>query len=660
MRRWKLPLDLLLVFLFTAALIRPLFSAKYLRTWSSIESTFIEDGRFLKAHWPHPQWQPLWYCGTRYDYIYPPVLRYGTALLARWWIPVKAYHVFVALFYCLITAGIYFLVRVMSRSRGAAWLAAIASTLVSPVFLLIPWRSMYGTPWRLWMLLQNGEGPHISSIAPLMFALGCAWLAFERRNLAFVAAAGIFAALVALTNFYGATALAILYPILVWSMWVTHRDHRIWPRAAAIPALAYGVAAFWLVPSYLRITLENLQYVTSRGNFRSVAIVATAAALFLLCSLRFASRKAHLAYTTFLCGSVLILGIYVWGNFHSIRVVGEAHRLSPELDIVMVMASVEVWRWLWRRPARWGRALAVAVLLFGAVLARHYVRHAWDIYPREPAYQQRVEFRMSDWIGTHLPHARTFVSGSVRFWWDTWHDLAQVGGGSEQGLMNPHVMPANWEVLIGPNPELAVLWLKALGADAVIVHGKQSEEVYHDFPNAAKFDGVLPVLYDDHQGNVIYGVPRRDASLARVVDRARLNSLPPLEQSNLERLRAYTAVIEGGTGEPSATSWEGTDRMQVRVHVAPGQSVLLQETYDPAWHAYLGRRALTVSRDPGADFSVIDAPPGDDDITFVFETPLENRIGRVVTCLSLAIVAVLFGLSPRRGGVRRGRAAAPR
>lgn len=38
----------------------------------SIESSFIAEARFLVEQWPHPQWQPLWYAGTRFDYLYPP------------------------------------------------------------------------------------------------------------------------------------------------------------------------------------------------------------------------------------------------------------------------------------------------------------------------------------------------------------------------------------------------------------------------------------------------------------------------------------------------------------------------------------------------------------------------------------------------------------
>ena len=143
----------------------------------------------------------------------------------------------------------------------------MASALVSPVFLVHPPEiALPGRPGACGCLLGNGEGPHISSVALLPFALAFAWLALERRRPAGLRPPLSARALVALTNFYGATALAIFYPVLVWSLWVTHRDNRIWLRAASIPALAYGLSAFWLTPSYLRITIENLQYVSSRGN----------------------------------------------------------------------------------------------------------------------------------------------------------------------------------------------------------------------------------------------------------------------------------------------------------------------------------------------------------------------------------------------------------
>ena len=103
-------IDWLVVFLFVAVLIRPLFRVKYLELWGSIESTFIADARFLKDNWPHPNWQPNWYCGTRTDYVYPPALRYGTAAISKAVpkiLPVRAYHIYIAFFYCFGIAAVY-------------------------------------------------------------------------------------------------------------------------------------------------------------------------------------------------------------------------------------------------------------------------------------------------------------------------------------------------------------------------------------------------------------------------------------------------------------------------------------------------------------------------------------------------------------------------
>src|ERR1700730_2521318 len=92
--------DCCLILFGAALLIGPLWHIEYLKNWYTIDSTFIADARFLKNHWPHPLWQPLWYCGTRFDYIYPPALRYGTAILsmAAGISTARTYHIYTAFF----------------------------------------------------------------------------------------------------------------------------------------------------------------------------------------------------------------------------------------------------------------------------------------------------------------------------------------------------------------------------------------------------------------------------------------------------------------------------------------------------------------------------------------------------------------------------------
>jgi uncharacterized membrane protein len=115
-----------LVFVLASALVWPVYKIKYTVNWASIESTFIADGRFLKEHWPNPKWQPLWYCGTRFDYVYPPALRYGTAAISKLLgvLPVRGYHIYTALMYAAGIMGVFVLVLAGTRSRPLAWAAA--------------------------------------------------------------------------------------------------------------------------------------------------------------------------------------------------------------------------------------------------------------------------------------------------------------------------------------------------------------------------------------------------------------------------------------------------------------------------------------------------------------------------------------------------------
>lgn len=652
--RASIVLDCFLLIVFTAGLIRPLFKAKYRDKWESIEATFIADARFLKEHWPHPQWQPLWYGGTRFDYVYPPALRYGTAAISKavGYIPAKAYHVYTALFYCIGIAGVYLLLRVGTGSRGAAWLGAAATALTSPSFLVL--KNMRDDAWkllpvRLGVLTKYGEGPHMTALALIPFALAFSWRAFETRRPWAVALAAVFSAAVVSNNFYGATALAVIYPILVWSFWITRQDKRIVLPALAIPALAYGLTAFWLVPSYFRVTAENMKYVSEHGTTWSIWVAVGVAIVYALASDKLARGRAERTWAVFTAGCVIFFSLNVLGNhYFNFRISGEPSRLVPELDLIYIMAALVVLRWLWNRPGRAGKAVAAAVVLATFATTLGYLRHAWHMYPLDPNLENRIEYKISGWMSKNMPEARAVVSGSVRFWYDAWHDLAQLGGGSEQGLLNGTVVQqAQWELMLGPDPELSVLWMQCLGVDAMYVPDTNSMEPYKDVQFPQKFAGVLPVIYDDGQGNKFYKVPRRYPARARVVETARLNAVkPPRTNQDVESLRPYAEVVEKGPDSPTTLTRNGPDAMRVRARVGPGQSVVVQESYDAAWHAWSAGKALPVRKD-AMGLMVIDAPPGDHEIALAFITPMENQVGRVATILTTLLVIGLLAAGAR-------------
>jgi hypothetical protein len=266
----------------------------------------------------------------------------------------------------------------------------------------------------------------------------------------------------------------------------------------------------------------------------------------------------------------------------------------------------------------------------------------------------RIEHRLTKWIQENLPGRRVFATGSLRFWYNAWYDGQMVGGGSEQGMLNQYTEAAMWVVIEDPEVPHKLAWLKAFGADAVVVHGKQSEEKYHDFRKPELFQGAMEPIYDSGEGDIIYRVPRRYPALARVLETAKLDGLPKMPlPGNTQIVEQYVEALENGPDVEPRVEWLSPQRLRVRARVGAGQSILVQETWDPAWRATAADGTPVPLREGILQYMRLDPPPGDQDILLEFTTPLENKIGYVLTALSLLGVAVLSPVARRPRFARR-------
>jgi uncharacterized membrane protein YfhO len=182
-----------------------------------------------------------------------------------------------------------------------------------------------------------------------------------------------------------------------------------------------------------------------------------------------------------------------------------------------------------------------------------------------------------------------------------------------------------------------------MAVDAVYVPGPGSLEVYKtDYVHPGKYAGRLEVIYDDHQGNVVYRVPRRYAARVRVVETRRLAALrSPRDNWDLANVRAYAEVVEHGPEAVPSLVREGSDAMRVRARVAPGQSVVVQESYDPGWQAWSGGRRVPIHPD-AMGMLALDQRPGDEEILLKFSTPVENRVGWGLTLVTLMATVSLL------------------
>ena len=650
-------IDSLIVCLLSGGFIYKLFAIEYSRNWGSIESTFIADSRMLAEQLPHPGWQPLWYCGTRFDYVYPPALRYSSALISKATgvSTARAYHLYTAILYAFGIVAVYWLVLAGARSRPMACLSAAAAALVSPAFALLPrYRldSPFWVPQRLHVLTSYGEGPHISSLCVLGAALAASIMAFRSRRLAWVALAGLASALVVSNNFYGATALAILFPLLLWCEWSGSRENRLFLRATAIAALAWGFCAFWLTPSYLKMTAINLRWVAEPGKNSSRLVAAIFLLVLAVGIWRMGKGRPDRSWALFVFSAAATLTLFVAGYYYfGFQVTGDSGRLIPELDLVLILAMAQAGFWCWKKRAL--RVFTVILALLPVYPAAVYLTHLKAPFSRARHVENQYEYQLTSWVHENLPGQRVLPSGSLRFWYDAWFDNAQPDGGSQQGLENEHIPDATWQIMQGHDAGLATLWLQALGTDAVIVPSRSSLDQYHDYTKPEKFRGVLPQLFDDGQGTRIYRVPRRFPGLARVVDTSSQFSLAPIRGGDdVKDLKAYVDVIEAGPDSPASMEWHGFDAYSVDVSLAAGQSLLVQETYDPAWEARAEGKTWNTRPDV-MGFTVVALPPGRHTVQMRFATPAENRIGYAALGFTSFIFLWLCVSPPRYSGVSK-------
>ena len=289
----------------------------------------------------------------------------------------------------------------------------------------------------------------------------------------------------------------------------------------------------------------------------------------------------------------------------------------------------------------------VALLVLACFIPSwNYLSHAYMEFRRDDEWQQRLEYKTPEWLWKSFPGQRVYLSGSLQFWGNAWRDVQQDGGGSRQGILNPMLPVALWRVANDLHPDLVLHWLQAMGVDIVVVPGPKSAEPYKDFHNGALYEAHFSLLRDDGEGNRYYRVPRRVPGIVRVVDRTKLWAAPPIPMDyEGEQVRAYAEAIEaeppgGDAGDRARGSWRGSDELHVEAETRQGEAVLVEETYDSYWRAYADGKRQPIWRD-AAGLMVVDLPPGKHSIRMVFETPLEQSVGRWVSIATLALFLVL-------------------
>ena len=628
-----------------AALAWRLFALAYTREMGSIEAAFIGLARYVRDHFPHLGWFPLWYGGVPYPDTYPPLLHWIVALVAAAGrvSPGLAYHAVTAAVFALAPAALFWAAWRLGAGRAAAFTAALGYSLVSPACFLIPELRADAGGWfgprRLVALVRYGEGPHLLALLLLPVAIGMLHVALEKRKPGCYFGAALALAAVALSNWLGSFALALMVAAYLLARW-----DRAWMAAAGLGCWAYAIAMPWLSPSTIATIRANAPLVGGKfepGLGQRIYALAFAAGLLLLAwGMRRAKWPGQVRFgILFLCATAAVVLPAYWFN---LLLVPQPHRYHLEMDLAFWLAAAFL------IPLR-SRTAALAACA-AAVLAVPLFVHQRSLARRleQPVrIESTVEYRISRWLGEHMPGRRVFAPGTIGFWMNAFSDTPMLTGGFDNGMRNVLLQDVIFQIYYGDKQKVALDWLKAYGCDAVIGGGPDSREVYHPYNHPAKLEG-LPELWREG-GDVIYAVPGASGSLAHAVRASDLPRVTPPAYDS-QPLAPYLAALDDPALPRAAFRWTSESSASITADLRPEYLLSVQITWDQGWHALVGGRPRRVWKDKLGQMVVEPLCNGPCTVELTWDGGMELLAARVLSGAGLA-GGVLWILLWRRRSV---------
>jgi hypothetical protein len=577
-----------------AWIVARLFKTEFTPFMGSIEGAYVGISRWVIAHGMNARWFPLWYGGIPSRNSYPPLLHW---LVAGWsWatgmtVP-HSHHVVTAAFYCAAPPALFLLTLRLSGSHWKAFLAGMFYSLVSPSPLLMS--SVHfdlGSLWysrKIHTLIVYGDGPHIASITLLLFALAAIDNALECEWGWWTVAAVVLSSLVALTNWLGSMSLALGSVALLLA-----KKKNNFGRLLLIGALAYGLAMPWIPPSDLATVAMNAQLLGGymMGASQYVYLVLWAG---MAVAVAWGLRKTALAEgSRFAILFLLLVAIpplgYEWFHVYPLPQ-PDRYQLEMEAAMAIVLGVALGSR---RFVSASGLKRCIVPISLCALAVVQIPRWRKQMRGTLPHFDitNTIERTEALWLQSHFPGQRVFVPGSARFWLNAFADNPQLSGGFDQGRPSREIIDVTYAVpkVPGKGAE-AVALLEAYGVRAVAVGGPKSRNVYRDYEDPQKFNGILPERWRDGD-DVIYEVPG-DGSLVHVVPAADLVTTGLPDSPAIKR---FAAALE--QSPPTALKWSGTDRAAIQTRVPANHVVSLQITWDPGWRATVNGESLPVERD---------------------------------------------------------------
>ncbi|TMC26958.1 MAG: hypothetical protein E6I57_08110 [Chloroflexi bacterium] len=603
---------MVLLFALQALLIAPLFTGQFTQFRGSIEATFIANARFIAERFPDLSWYPYWYLGFPFELFYTPLLPGIVALLGKIGgdIP-QAYRIVAATGYALGLPALYLAARELTRSRRAALLSAAAFLLLpSLTYAFPPIRSdgaaLSGTflppPWRLVALVEYGEGPHVLSLSLALLGVAATIRYLRAPSAARLMVAVLALVAVALTNLIGALGVAILVFGIAIANGPAATFAAKWSGLWKLGLLTVLFSMGWYSLGFMRAFSQPGGGDTA-SFYLALPLVALAAVIAVAA---LPLKRLPLGADVVVLWLFLIGAIVVMKQLFGIGVAPQPIRYSLELDAAFAIAVGIAVTWAIERVTRHvavrAAGVAVAGLAFLAIGLPAWLGVQARLAP-DLSWQTWSERRVALWLADRLrPGERAFLTGDHAFWLNVFADVPQVRGGQDFSAVDPWPAHAAFQINTGADVAISKLWLQAFAVRYLVVTTPASSEIYRDFTNPAKFDGVFPMVFDE-RGVRIYEVPLVGDTRAVVTPASDLRA--PTNGIDRPALESYVSAVAQAETPATVAGELGRSRVDTG---SSGGRLVVRQAYDSGWRVTVDGKGVDAAPDALGMLSLPVAP----------------------------------------------------
>jgi len=662
---WKISINFslpLFILFLNLIIVAPLFLGEYSR-FDSSQPIYLRAFQFFNQGWPHILWANFWQAGFSFSSVFSPLLFVLIKIITFLGLPpAGVFRILSGLGYAIIPVCLYFFVNILSKRKIAAFVAALAFSLLPSLKILlfsgIKEISVKFT-YAPWLFIENSLGnlPHILSFCLVLLAGTYFLYTLKHANLKKIVICSLLIALAVLFDFLSFFCVLILLFVLMFSE-VLLSDKIAQSRLGIFLIcliIAFGLFSFWYNPSFFYNFFANGQGMkTGQDLLNIIPYLILIVPWLIIIIFYFFGYRRHLQslFVGFGWFSLSFLICFAFYFFNK-SLVPEVERyvvtMNMALAIVLGVLVTHFFDWLGRvgaakyRLANFFRYLFVLGLVcLISYYAWPFLRNSWSYNLAQQNIQQAKIYKISEWFKNNVnPNgSRVFLTENDKNWFSVFSSQFQESGPlKENQLENNLIYAINNYFEQGNDPETTMILAQATNTAYFVVSDQ--------FLNTERLEKIGQKVFEIDNYK-IFKISLKNEGLVQKIKLSEFSALNQIKQDlNNEDIKSYLTWQKELAETKIDYQFLNSQRIEIKSDLAENEGLLVKINYDKSFKAKEGDNNLKIEKDPWGFMVIKPNKTGQQVIALEYGLSLGRLLGFDITILTIFFL-IIYGVRNRR------------